>query len=506
MRLGVLAVLLALVSAPASAAWHEARSKHFVVYADQDPAELRQFAEKLERFDAAVREARGVPDVAEGAATRVTLFVVRDLRELRKVYGDDEASVGGFYIPKASGSVAFVPEEVEKKGKFRLSSESIFFHEYTHHLMLQSADRPLPTWLTEGFAEFFANPQFNPDGSVVIGAPPRYRAGTLYSGEFIPLPKMLSGDYLYVTQGEYASLYGRGWLLTHLLSFDLKRRGQLTSYLNDIQAGIPAMTAATKAFGDLKQLDRELNAYFKGDTFTVATIPAHKLRLPPIAVRPLRPGEAEMMSVKVRLARGGSELKAKELAGRARGIARKYPDEAAVHTTVALMELEAGYPAAAVAAADRALALEPNSDQALLAKAKGLLALAKDSPKTANWDAIRLLISRANKLDPENAEPLALFYRTYVGQNVRPTANALSGLGYAVALAPQDANLRLEYVGQMIEEQRWADAGRALIPLAYSPHRGKWHDAVVAVLEQVNARNPAEAKSRLQAARKHFAG
>lgn len=154
----LLALLAGTVSLPANAAWHEARSKHFSVYADSDPAELKAYAERLERFDAAVREARGVPDVEEGAAARVTLYMVRDLKTLRKLYGYQEDSVAGFYIPKASGSVAFVPEKSEG-GKFRLNAESIFFHEYTHHLMLQDADRPLPTWLTEGFAEFFATPR-----------------------------------------------------------------------------------------------------------------------------------------------------------------------------------------------------------------------------------------------------------------------------------------------------------------------------------------------------------
>ena len=97
------------VAAPAQADWHEARSKHFTVYGDMKPDELRGFAQKLERFDAAVREARGVPDVQPGASTRVTLFLLRDMRTLRRVYGDTEASVAGFYIPKASGSVAFIP-------------------------------------------------------------------------------------------------------------------------------------------------------------------------------------------------------------------------------------------------------------------------------------------------------------------------------------------------------------------------------------------------------------
>ena len=254
----VLAALGLFSAAPSSAAWHEAKSKHFTVYADEDPAKLERYASRLERFDAAVRQARGMQDTETGAATRLTLFMLRDLDQLRRVYGDKEAGVAGFYLPKAGGSLAFMPE-VAGRGEFSLAADNVFFHEYTHHLMLQDADRPLPTWLTEGFAEFFATPKFNPDGSVTIGAPPKYRAETLYSYERIPLAKMLSGDFLWVTSAEYESLYGRGWLLTHLLAFDPKRSGQLTRYLNEIQSGVPATEAAKNAFGDIKALDRELD-------------------------------------------------------------------------------------------------------------------------------------------------------------------------------------------------------------------------------------------------------
>ena len=156
---------------------------------------MKSYAEKLERFDAAFREARGVPDVAPGQATRVTLYLVRDLTTLRRLYGGSkESGVAGFYIPRASGSVAFVPEK-SYKGRWELSADSIFFHEYSHHLMLQDADRPLPTWLTEGFAELFATAEFNPDGSVMIGKPPLHRAEELYQMSDLPLEKMISGDF-----------------------------------------------------------------------------------------------------------------------------------------------------------------------------------------------------------------------------------------------------------------------------------------------------------------------
>ena len=495
---------LALAPSQALAAWHEAKSKHFVVYADAPADELKSYAEKLERFDAAFREARGVPDVAPGQATRVTLYMVRDLVTLRKLYGGSkESGVAGFYLPKASGSVAFVPEK-SNKGRWELSADSIFFHEYSHHLMLQDADRPLPTWLTEGFAEFFANPEFKPDGSVVIGKPPLYRAEELYQMSDLPLRKMIEGDFRNIDGWQYVTLYGRGWLLTHLLTFDPKRRGQLTKYLDAIQAGVPSLKAAEDAFGDIKTLDRDLKLYFKSDKFTVANIPASKLKMSPVAVRPLTPGESRVINVKLRLARGGKKLFAGSLVGTTRRAAQDWPKDPAVLTTLAQIELAAENPKEADEAAHRALQLQPESFDALIAKGQAMTALAKKNGGKADWNAVRSVFLRANKIDPEAAEPLVLFYRSFVAEGIRPTKNAVDGLIYAVALAPQDSRLRIELIGRLIDDDRLQDARKALVPLAFSPHVGKWQDSVKAILEQLDVGNREQAKSKWAAVQKKY--
>ena len=91
------ALLLALACAqPASAAWHRASSKHFVIYADQDPERLREFATKLERFDQAVRHVRGMKDYEFGDGNRVQVLVV----------ANDKGSAG-WRTTRAAPSAAF---------------------------------------------------------------------------------------------------------------------------------------------------------------------------------------------------------------------------------------------------------------------------------------------------------------------------------------------------------------------------------------------------------------
>ena len=132
-----------------------------------------------------------------------------------------------------------------------------------------------------------------------------------------------------------------------------------------------------------------------------------------------------------------------------------------------------------------------------------MIELAK-APRKSGLDAIRAGYRPGQRIDPENAEPLVLFYRTFVAQGVPATKIAVDGLAYAVALAPQDNQLRMEVIGRLIDDNRLTDARRVLIPIAYSPHRGKWHDAVNAILVQVNAQNRTEAKAKWQAATKYF--
>jgi tetratricopeptide (TPR) repeat protein len=490
--------------ASASAQWYEAVSKHFHIYADESPDDLRRYANKLERFDAAVREARGMPDVDPGNATQVSVFVVRDIAAIGRLFnGDPRSGIAGFYEPRATGSVAFIPRRGEI-GKFELGADNVFFHEYTHHLMLQVEDNPLPTWIVEGFAEFFATPVFNDDGSVTIGSPPRYRAEALYTIWGLPLDKMLSGDYNYLTAAEFESIYGRGWLLTHFLSFDLKRHGQITRYIDEIEAGTPPLKSAQDSFGDLKQLDRDLNAYFKKDVFSVATIPASKLHIPAIEVRPLSPAMAELMDDKIKLARAGKRMLAGSIAGHARAVVRKYPDDARATTFLAQAELAAQNWDAASAAADAALRLNPKSDQAMIVKGSALAKLAATNPATANWDAIRSYFANANRIDTENAEPLVEYYRTYVAQGIAPTPNAIQGLEYALALAPQDSKLRLEVVGQFLKTGRLDKARAAIVPLAYSPHAGKAHDAVRRILDEIDAKRSGGALTAWQSAEKLY--
>src|SRR5438132_6427640 len=145
--------MLAVTGTSAHAGWYEAKSKHFIIYADESPDAVRRFAERLERFDSTVRRLRDMSDPPLTDSGRLRIYVLRSQGAVARLAG--RSDVAGFYHSRASGSVAFVPRSAGAS-IWDLNTEQIFFHEYAHHLQLQDSSIIVPEWVREGFAEFFA--------------------------------------------------------------------------------------------------------------------------------------------------------------------------------------------------------------------------------------------------------------------------------------------------------------------------------------------------------------
>lgn len=470
----MLRLLLFLVAAlagaaPAWAAWHEAKSKHFIIYADAPADLLQDYAERLERFDQAVRRLRTMPDPPLTDPGKVKVYVVGNRETLEKLIGVEGAA--GLYVGRASGAVAFVPELSRgKMPAWVLDSQTVFFHEYMHHLQLQGTAAMLPPWVIEGTAEFFSTAKIEDDGSVGIGAAPGHRALGLYLSVPIPLEDLVGVTYKNLDLVKRETLYGRGWLLVHYLNFEPSRRGQLDKYLANIQNGQEPLAAAQAAFGDLDALDREIGRYMNRKRFTYAIVPASELKIEPVRIRALRAGEAAIMRVRIRSDRGLSSRSAVGVAADARKVAERYSDDPVVQGALAEAEYDAGNVAAAIAAADRALALDPNSRQALMYKGLALMRRGREAPDKADWADVRSLFAKANRLDPDDAWPLLTFYQSFYAAKDRPTANAAKGLIYAAQLVPQDTTLRILATRQLLIDNKPAFARQMYAAIAYNAH------------------------------------
>lgn len=494
------AALAALIApSAASAAWHVAESKHFVVYSDDDSDDLKEFAEQLERFDAAVRLTVSLPDTPVSPSNRITVFLVDDLRDLRKLANvEANSGVQGFYSGRATGSYAFAPRRTEGRGKFDLDPQSVLQHEYAHHLMLANYTGVFPAWVVEGWAEFFATIRTERDGDVTVGAPPFHRAYGLSTGKPLKLSDMVSGSYDKLRDSQVEALYGRGWALTHYLMFENVKRGpragQLDAYLRALSGGRTGEQAAVSAFGDLRKLDKELDQQLRARTITSLRFKPTMLEVEPVTVRALRPAEAAIMDVRMRSKRGVDAESAPKVLADARRVAARYPDDPFVLTTLAETEYDTGNFRESLAAADRAVTLDPKAGEAMIYQARARLAmLLKSGGDSTEWNEARKPLLAANALENDDAEPLMLYYLSYAMADERPTRNAVDALMMAQTLAPQDVGLRMTAAHQLLRDGEQKAARTMIAPVAFSPHGGKLAEIGRAVVDRLDSDGTASA-------------
>ena len=483
-----LLLLFVLFTLPgvAHAEWYEVSSAHFVVYGNDRPERLKKFADDLERFDQAMRALRGFPNEPVGKANRVTVYMLPSVEAVSKLHGDK--MVGGFYQARAGGSLAFVPKRAESYVEDNLV-QVILFHEYTHHMMFSIfANSAFPAWLVEGWAEFHSTAEIKRDGSVMFGAAPNSRAWGLLSGNPLPLERILSADTGKLNQVQTDALYGRGWALTHYLSFEPTRKGQLGRYVTEINAGKSAAEAA-QVFGDLKILHRELEGFLNKRTITGVTVRADAIKIGEILVRKLTPGEAATMDVRIRSKRGVDEKTAPGVYAAAKKAAAPFPNDPGAQIVLAEAAYDANDYAESEAAADRAIAADPNAIDAWVYKAMSRMAVAekKDDDSKETWRDIRKIIVTANKIDPDDPEPLILYYRSFGEAHQVATKSAKDGLYRAFELAPYDFGLRMNVAYMLFYDGMKAEARILLLPLAYNPHGGGLAEAAKQMIARIDA-------------------
>ncbi|MFW2830714.1 hypothetical protein [Sphingomonas sp. ID0503] len=459
-----------LVTVPAHAAWMEASSNHFVIYADAKETWIRAFAEKLESVDAGIRTLMSLGNPESERSNRLRIYVVNNEASVQRLCGKSCKNVSGFYTPRAGGSIVFTPKRTDGGDVF--DEDVVLFHEYGHHMLFRNWAAAYPAWYTEGFAEFVSTATVGKDKRVTIGAAAQHRAYSLFNYT-MPVSDLLEKGVQFGKNGlDNDALYGRGWLLTHYLTMENARAGQLGRYLGLLNAGTPSLKAAMQAFGDLKALDRDLNSYLRRSRISVFALPAKMLTVGEIRVRPLSAGAGAIMPTRMRSDRGVNEVEAAEVVKEARRIADAFPTDSFVQSVLAEAEYDVGNLDAADAAADRAIAADPKNADAFIYK--GLVAHRRATAAHADaavWKAARGWYIKANRIDTGNAKAPFLFYNSFYTAGVEPTPNAVDGLLAAFQLAPEDPELRYAAAYELLRRKEGSTAKAVLSVLAFDPHR-----------------------------------
>jgi tetratricopeptide (TPR) repeat protein len=489
MRYWIMALALLLAPGAAQAEWLEASSAHFVVYADDSERDIRKFSEQLERFHEAMEVLTGFEVPAPSPSNRVTVFTVKNQREIERLVG--QRNVGGFYIPRAGGSVAFVPRIEVQSGQPDISM-TILLHEYAHHFLLSNSRFPTPRWVSEGGAEFFASAKFTLDGGISLGMPAAHRAWELALERNVKAVELVDTAASEKYRGnDMGAFYGKSWLLYHYLIFTRERGGHLSGYLRAMADGKSSLEAAREVFGDLDQLERELQRYGRQRTMLSWKFQPGQLEIEPITVRRISAGDAQMMPVRIRSRRGVTREEAIEILGDARAVAARHTGDAAVLAALAEAEFDAGNDSEAIAAADAALALDPNQVNAYVQKGYALFRRAEategDEERAAAYRAARAPFLALNKIENDHPLPLVFYYRSFAERGVEPPEQAVNGLERASEVAPFDLGLRLNLASYQIGKGDLARARANLVPVAYNPHGGAMANAARLAVERIDA-------------------
>ncbi|AHE53525.1 hypothetical protein [Sphingomonas sanxanigenens] len=478
--------LLATASVPARADWQRVDTEHFTVYADTRPDKARDYALELERFDMLARHVFALGDREPGM--KLTVFALDTDGQVRAVFGDNSGNVGGFYVPAAGGALAVVPRAT---GSIQ-TGEIVLRHEYAHHLMMQYFPSTYPIWYVEGFADFLSTASFDKQDFASLGTPPAARWMAARNGPQMPLERLLTANRGTLKGPQTSALYAEGWMLTHYLSVSGERPGQLSRYLDLLAGGRPNRDAATEAFGPLDQLQNDYDRYREQSRLNYFHIAQPFVYRGAATVTALDAAGQQTIRERIALMRGVPRERRLALATELERAAAQFPDNAETFAMLAQARLLLGEHDAAKAAADKALALDPDLGRAALWRA---LAEAARLQKAGNrdteaWKAARADIIRANRAAPNDPLPLYENFRIYTRLGLEPSATAKQGLARAYQLLPQHVGVRFTYARLLARASKPDAAITLLQPLANNPHGGNASEDAARMIEALRARQP----------------
>ncbi|MBL9069549.1 MAG: tetratricopeptide repeat protein [Sphingopyxis sp.] len=512
--LGMTVLGLLATATAARAEWWEAETSHFVIVAESNKADAERFASRLERFDNALRflQRLPIPGPEIGPTNKVRVYRFGDPFEIGELAaeGGGRAGINGFYVGRPGASVAFAPTKADDSMRFdrnldqrqliqrtALTPEGTLFHEYVHHFMLQRFNTTYPHWYVEGFAELYGTIQLLDGGVFKVGDVPQHRGPDLARFGDVKLTKLFDHSKRLSGQERYQS-YSFGWLLSHYLNFNKERQGQLRDYLKALNTGEDSLTAATRVFGDLDTLQKELQKYKNGPFPGYEVIPANYVE-PVVKMRRLTPGEEAVIEGHIRSERGVDRSGARSVVRSIGGKETLYPDNLAVQLAVAEAYSDAREFDKAEAVLKRALAIDPGSQKAHVLMGALISARADAQKEPALYAKARTWFADAVRLDPKDPRAAIGLYLTYYEAREPIPESALLTLEGVFDYSSHDDGYRLILARQLLDENRGKAARSVLAPLAFSAHKEEEANKIATIVEEIDAGKIEEARTTMAA-------
>ena len=455
------ALVLAAATASAQPRWTLVRSETLIVVGDQSPRTLRRVADEIEQFREVVGQLIGT---TRPPALPTVVYVFGSARAMQGYAppADRRAPMAGFYLPDQDMQRLVL--SLDQPG-----DSPIAFHEYMH-LILDNAVRGLPSWLSEGLAEYFSSYRLMVGGrdAEAGGDRPVYQA--LLRDGYLPVAHLIaqraSGGA--AESERLTSFYAHAWALTHYILNEVPNGGSaINRYVGQLRAGRPQADAFRNAFGAKpKEFDGKLRQYIRREIFPVRRFPLTEAVDVKATTAPqdLTAAESDAWLGDLMRAVRGQAAAAPQI----EAAAATAPESAIVQFALGRLLLAQSRNAEGLAAMARAAALAP--DDFLIQLTYGGWQLrrgvaAGQSQAAADERALDAL-TRAAALNPVSPEPHARLATIHARSN-QTLEDARVSLRRAIELAPG----RLEYsvrladlylrVGQMAPAKAILTAVRA---------------------------------------------
>src|SRR6266436_4438607 len=273
-RIFLLLILFVAAVAPAhekAENWLEVRSPHFMVISNGSEKQARHVANQFERMRLVFHAE--FPDMQVDPGTPIFVLAIKDEKGFRALepeayLGKGKAELDGLFMRVPDKN--YVLLRLDAQGKHPYAT---IYHEYTH-LILSKTEAWLPLWLNEGWAEFYQTTEIRAN-EVQLGLPSRENVLWLRQNRLLPLATLFAVDRdspYYHEESKSSIFYAESWALTHYLMVNGGQR-EIQNYFHLVSRNVDSVTAGTRAFGDLKELQTALEQYVGQAAFNYASPP-----------------------------------------------------------------------------------------------------------------------------------------------------------------------------------------------------------------------------------------
>lgn len=433
--------------------WLEVRSPHFTVLSNSSEKQARHIADQFERMRVVFHTV--FPQAHVDPGTPIIVLAVKDKKDFQALEPESYLAKGqielaGLFLRAPDKN--YVLLRLDAQGEHPYAT---VYHEYTH-LLSSRAEGWLPLWLDEGLAEFYQNTEIR-DKEVLLGEPSPENILLLRQERLLPLATLFTVDRnspYYHEENKGSIFYAESWALTHYLRIrDAKdNTHRLTDYAELVSQKTDPVTAGTRAFGDLRQLQVMLDKYVaQGIFYQFKAAMSTEVDDTAFKVQALTPTQADAARADF-LAYDQREKDARPLLEH---VLHDDPANVSAHETMGYMELRQGHSAEALKWYGQAVKLDSQNFMANYYYAA--VAMNGGPLNSESQSQVESSLRAAIKLNPSFApayDGLAAFF----GMQRQNLEEAHMLALHAVQLDPGNLRYRMNTASILMQMQRGTDA------------------------------------------------